>query len=470
MTQLSTVLLLAAVYACSGADRSMDPASRLSGDEKKTWAIFSAGIKSLQDQGNRDQAAGFFEQVANEFPQSRYAKDSKELGSLLRQMLEEDKGWTEPSRPDALPRERKIAYYVYHLRDVNCYQLSQPGTCYLLQDFGREHRQTNAAMKLKEIGEPAIPALINLLEDRRPTRSVGYWRDFAPSRTVLRLQDAAIQILDELLPAPFYRPNSTGAYFSTESPEVRDRVIRSIKSWYQAGLGKSEVEKKWLAVEAAPGIYQLIALLRDLALEHGQKERVLTTLHQMSGQRNPLQLPQMSELMCELGDYEKVAAVASAYIAGDYDVGTSLPDDSAAGSNAEDSALRQVILYGTDQQRNAIRKNAQRKDDPLSRERALFSALLDTANETWKPLPMNYDRDEFPLQMLVETLTNKTEWSSASRGSENWTIRCCDEAAEAIQKLTRQKFGYDGEKSEREKDEAIARILDWWKKRPRAPK
>src|SRR5439155_4348695 len=135
--------------------------------------------------------------------------------------------------------------------------------------------------KLKEIGEPAIPALIKLLADRRPTRSVGYWRNFAPSRTVLRFQDAAIQILDELLPAPFYRPNSTGAYFSTESSKVRRRVIRSIKSWYPSSLGKSEAEKKWLAVEAATGIYQQLGLLQDLALEHGQKERVLVTLHQM---------------------------------------------------------------------------------------------------------------------------------------------------------------------------------------------
>src|SRR5258705_1839161 len=145
--------------------------------------------------------------------------------------------------------------------------------CYALQDPRPEREKTNPAIKLKEIGEPAIPALIELLKDRRPTRSVGYWRNFSPSRTVLRFQDAAIQILGELLPAAFYRPNSTSAYFSTDPLEVQERVIQSIKSWYEKSQGKSEVEKKWLAVEANPGIYQLMALLRDLALEHGQRER-----------------------------------------------------------------------------------------------------------------------------------------------------------------------------------------------------
>jgi hypothetical protein len=471
MIRLLSALFLSTAWACSGADgiMDMDPASRLSGDEKKAWETFFAGVKSLQDEGDRNRAAELFERVANEFPRSRFAEESKELGGLLRQMLEEERHWIEPAEPQSLPLEQKIAYYAFHLRDVNCYQMSQPGMCYLLGDFSRERLGTNAAMKLKEIGEPAIPALIKLLEDRRPTRSVGYWRDFDPSRTILRFQDAAIQILDELLPVGFYRRSSTSSYFSIESSQMRSNMIGSIQTWHERSLGKTEVEKLWLAVEAAPGIYQLMRLLKDLALEHGQKERVLSTLHQMATKRNPLQLPQISELMCVLGDYEKVGAVASAYIAGEYDVGTSLPDDSAPGSNGQDSVLRQVILYGTDLQRRAIQKNAQRKNDPLQKERALFSMLVDTANENWRELPKTYDRDRFPLQMLVDALSNKEKWSSMSRNSEHWTIRRCDEAAAAIQKFTGQQFGFDKEKSEKEKDEAILRILAWWKKRSMKP-
>ena len=103
-----TALFLATAWACSGGDWSMDPASGLTGDEKKAWVTFFAGVRSLQDEGDRNQAAGFFEQLANGFPQSRYAKDSEELGSLLRQMLEEEKHWVEPAHPDGLSLELKV--------------------------------------------------------------------------------------------------------------------------------------------------------------------------------------------------------------------------------------------------------------------------------------------------------------------------------------------------------------------------
>ena len=465
--RLSLILPLL-VIACTsiGQIGIMDPASRSSGTEKKAWEAFFAGVKCLQDEGDRKRAAGIFEQVANGYPESRYAKDSQEIAGFLRQMVEEDNQWQEPLDPNNLSIDEKIAYYIYHLRDVNCHQASQPGMCSVFEDFGRKPPGTNAAMMLQELGEPAIPALIRLLEDRRPTRSVGYWRDFNPSRTILRFQDAAIEIIDESLPVPFYQRSSTGAYFSNEKPEVRESVIRSLKSYFKSSLGKTEVEKEWLVVEAAPGIYQIMTLLKDLALVHGEKERVLATLHQLCSQRNPLQVPQISALMCELGDYGKVGEVASAYVAGNYDVDTTLPDDPVPGNNAANYALHQVILYGTDSQRNAIQKNAQQDYDLLGKERALFVMLLDTANENWTKLPKTYDRSRYPVYMLVASLTNRLEWGTTSRGSHDWTIRRCDAAAKAIQKFTGKQFQFYEEKSEAEKDEAIKRILIWWKEQP----
>jgi hypothetical protein len=88
----------------------------------------------------------------------------------------------------------------------------------------------NAAIALWEIGEPAIPYLIDILGDRRPIRGVGYWRDFRPNRTVLRYQDAAIQIIDAIRSGNAYDRRTTSSYFSTERPEIRLEIIEALKA------------------------------------------------------------------------------------------------------------------------------------------------------------------------------------------------------------------------------------------------
>jgi hypothetical protein len=193
--------------------------------EPEAWSGFSTGIGILTGSGDRTKAAKSFREVFERTPLSHYANEADELATLLNKMAEEDKAWTEPKAVDKLDLQERIKYYVYHLRNVQAEQWSQPGTCRVLYpgfELGEDSkRKPNAAIELKKIGKDVIPALIEVLDDRRPIRSVGYWRNFWPERTILRYQDAAIQILDELLPAPFYRESSSAAYLSNESPEVR---------------------------------------------------------------------------------------------------------------------------------------------------------------------------------------------------------------------------------------------------------
>ena len=93
-----------------------------------------------------------------------------------------------------------------------------------------DKRPYDAAIALREIGEPAIPYLIEILEDRRPIRGVGYWRNFRPSRTVLRYQDAAIQIIDAIRSENAYDRRTTSSYFSTEQPEKRQEIIEALRA------------------------------------------------------------------------------------------------------------------------------------------------------------------------------------------------------------------------------------------------
>ncbi|MFK5922631.1 MAG: hypothetical protein QM496_10660 [Verrucomicrobiota bacterium] len=436
------------------------------GNEKKVWKTFNAGVTSLQDKGDRKYAAKLFRKVSVKFSESHYAKESKELAELLENMAREDSEWRESKDVKNLSLEKQIDHWIYHLRNVNCYQHSQPGMCYLLQDFGQREGIPNAAIKLKEIGQPAIPALVKLLDDRRPTRSVGFWRHNASSRTILRYQDAAIQILNELTTTPFYRRSSTGSYFSNENSEIREKTIASITSWYLKSRGKSEVEQKWIAIEEDPGIYQILILLDMLAEKHGQKEQVLEKLREMCNTRDPYQLPQLSSLMCQLGDNSKLATVTDAYLTGGYNFPKDLPDDGAADSNAQDYALRQMILYGSEKYQAEIRKRLflKNKENPLSkRGSAIIEMLCEIAYGGRGGLPKGYTKAKFPMHLLIDALDFRDDYAVARDGKSEWTIRRCDAVAEAIQIFTGIGFSYDEKAPIATKDVAIEKIRSWWR-------
>src|SRR5262245_60885469 len=116
----------------------------------------------------------------------------------------------------------------------------------------------------------------------------------------LPARGAAIQILEELLPSRFYLSSHSAAYLSNEPPEVRYRVIQLLRDWRRARKGKSEPEQLWLAVRAKPGIYPSLALLKALAIRHGQRKEALQELHAMYGTLHRLYRPHLAELMADL--------------------------------------------------------------------------------------------------------------------------------------------------------------------------
>lgn len=196
----------------------------------KAWSIFQTGLTELQKNGDRKEAARQFRIVATEYANTYYADESRELADLLDKMIAEDSDFKKPLKVDDLELKSKIKFHIHNLRDVVAYQFSQPGYCHVLNGFSISGDETyNAAVALRDIGEPAIPYLIEILEDRRPIRGVGYWRNFRPNRTVLRYQDAAIQIIDAIRSENAYDRRTTSSYFSTERPEKRTEIIEALK-------------------------------------------------------------------------------------------------------------------------------------------------------------------------------------------------------------------------------------------------
>lgn len=197
----------------------------------KAWNLFESALDLLQDKGNRKESARLFRKIATDFSNTYYADQSKELADLLDKMVAEDAAFTAPKDVASLELNEQIDFHIHNLRNVVAYQVTQPGYCYVLHTIrSSDDKRYDAAQALRDIGEPAIPRLIELLDDRRPIRAIGYWRNFNPNRTVLRYQDAAIQIISSIRSSNPYEPRTTSSYFSTERPETQKAVIESLKS------------------------------------------------------------------------------------------------------------------------------------------------------------------------------------------------------------------------------------------------
>ena len=120
------------------------------------------------------------------------------LGKALGPLPKDLAGW---------PVEKRIAYLVKTLEDVEVRQNSQPGRVHLGFD--------DRVLALISIGDQAVPALIDCIEgDTRLTRSVHYWRDFHSSRTVLAVREAALVAVMSILRVRFFDPTATGDNFT----------------------------------------------------------------------------------------------------------------------------------------------------------------------------------------------------------------------------------------------------------------
>ena len=84
----------------------------------------------------------------------------------------------------SIPQADRIATLIDHLQDTKVLQHSQPGGVNLKED--------PIISALAAEGTVAIPAILDTIEhDKRLTRSVSFWRDYVPDRSLLSVQGAA---------------------------------------------------------------------------------------------------------------------------------------------------------------------------------------------------------------------------------------------------------------------------------------
>ena len=200
----------------------------------RMWrAVLAFGTPKI----SRPKLLAQFEDITKHFPESKHVERAQKTVDLLKKMIEEDKAHAAKQilPLDELEGEALIAELIYQLRNQNGQQWSQPGACDIFLD---ERGEESPAAKLVTLGFPAVPQLIEVLEDQGFTRSVGYHRNFYFSHHVLRVGDCAERILCRIAGRNFYQRTYTNGAMAKDGQATS--IKKQIEAWWKEVKTKGE--------------------------------------------------------------------------------------------------------------------------------------------------------------------------------------------------------------------------------------
>jgi hypothetical protein len=181
------------------------------------------------------------------------AKEYQQAEAVVRDLKRrKERGSFGKGSPTALPKEfsefgvpKKVAFLIDALDGVDARQDGQPGGVDLAGDY-----RVNTLIK---IGDPAVPALIDALDnDERFTRSVHYWRDFARSRTVLSVRETALVALMSILRIRVFETHSTGGNFTSQGEEAAKKAAKKLRDYWN-DYGPLSFDERMMKTLTDPG-------------------------------------------------------------------------------------------------------------------------------------------------------------------------------------------------------------------------
>jgi hypothetical protein len=328
---------------------------RLSPDVRRAGQqAFDAALKSLADGSPRSAVAEALRQLAGKLPSSDAAPEATELAKQLEAEAKEEALWKEPPSSEALSGDARTAWLVHHLRDARGIPLRFDGYTSVLPAKGKGAAPAKAPIvELLSRGPQAIPLLLSLLEDRRTIRATAWatrkvsQREWDSVHVVLRYQDAALEMLNALLPPPTYERKYTATYLSAEDFEARAESIAEVRSWAEDTAGKTPAEMEWVGIRRAP-TREALETIRRVVADRKEVARALAELRAMfAGSRAEIWRPAICQLMIDLGDTSKAKELIEEFDAGKYSKQAApYGEDSGAAFQAEEIATRIKEKYG----------------------------------------------------------------------------------------------------------------------------
>ena len=203
------------------------PIEEMAADELAESVLWKITLDFGEASVSREQLLARLRAWLRSFPNSTPAPTSDEGARLLEKMVAEDAAHAPVSDAELakLPPDARARELIFRLRDQPGGQFMQPGSPSILCHFGTA--DDTPADRLVAMGADAVPALIDALVDERFTRCVGFWRNFCFSHYVVRVGDAAREILGRTTGQRFW----SGKY--TAASMVKDGDQEAVQARYR---------------------------------------------------------------------------------------------------------------------------------------------------------------------------------------------------------------------------------------------
>ena len=316
--------------------------------------------------------------------------------------------------------------------------MSDPGSPRL---FAWKEQPRLPTGELVEIGRVAIPVLVQCLDDDRPTRSIYFQRSFCAHRFVVRVGGAALACIERITHVSFYVRRGTGTWLYAEPPQRREALIRDVRTWWEKHKDDSQAE--WLRSRIEVGrVYERARMLNRLIQLEGYG-KVKPILQDWLRKEDPHSRIIAAMKMAANGDLSAIPQIEREFLEGKFQ-----------GEAAYPGTLDLMCWIARRDKANGVEtlKQYLLKHPSSSRVATVFKAL-------------QYADPQAVLRACVELLGATTPISDPRAGGGQ-AIRIADLAAEHIQNLAKQDFGFKRASPVEAREQAIRAIRTWWAERP----
>lgn len=201
--------------------------------EDLAWTAFAGMVHAYTVRAD-DEALAHGERLVRLYPEAvkkEHGQADAILGDLKRRKAKGTFGKTPPERwPEGFSTwdpKKKMAWLIESLDEVDGRRWAQPR--------GMRMNADSHVAALIDIGDPAVPALIDTVEkDERLTRSVHFREDIDPRRTVLGVREVALTAVEVILKVRVFNRVSTSDTFTARGPEEAAKTARRLREYWKS--------------------------------------------------------------------------------------------------------------------------------------------------------------------------------------------------------------------------------------------